>query len=173
MNFIDPRTFVQNIGIGVGASVADFGSGAGYFTTQIATFVGRSGSVYALDVRRELLEVLDGYLRRNGVFQVKTICCDLEKEQGSGIESSSLDFVLCANILHQVDNPEAVIKEASRVLKSNGKMVVLDWKEKSFLFAGEIVAEETARKLSKEHSFEKYSIIEAGDSHYGLVCKRA
>lgn len=173
MDFVDPKTFVQNIGIAEGALVADFGSGAGYFTTQLALFVGRGGKVYALDVRRDLLEVLGGYLRRNGIFQVKTMCCDLEKEQGSGLESSSLDFILCANLLHQVDNQESIIKEASRILRSGGKMVVLDWKKKSFLFSGEMFGESEVRKISKKHDFEKYSIIEAGDSHYGLMCVRA
>ncbi len=173
MNFIDPKTFVQNMGVTNGMSVADFGSGAGYFTVQLASIVGRAGKVYAIDVRKDLLEVLEGYIKPNGMFQVTTVCCDLETEKGSEIEDSSLDFVLCANILNQVDNPEIIITEASRILKKNGSLVVLDWKKRSFLFSGKLVTEDTVRKISKKHNFEKYSIIEAGDSHYGLACVRS
>ena len=172
MNFLDPITAVQNLGVQQGMNVADFGSGAGHFVLALATEVGRQGRVYAVDVRRDMLEIIEGHIRMNGIFQVVAVCADLEQENGSTLEPGSLDYVLCSNILHQVQHPENVIQEVSRVLKKDGKMVILEWEAGSFLSPKTLFTKERAEKLSKKHHFQNCSTIEAGDHHYGLVCSR-
>ena len=173
MSFIDPKTFVHNMGVQQNMSVADFGSGAGHFTMQLAMAVGRAGKVYAVDIRQDLLEVITGYVRMHGFFQVSTICADLDKENSTKIGPSSVDIVLCANLLYQLDKPEVAVKEASRILKTGGTMVVLGWEEGSFLSPDDLVTQDQVKEIASKHDFDKYSIIEAGDHHYGLVCSRS
>ncbi|MBI3274220.1 MAG: hypothetical protein HYZ69_03680, partial [Candidatus Colwellbacteria bacterium] len=48
--FLDPGLIINEFGLMPGMFVADFGSGAGYFTILIAEKVGKEGRVYALDI---------------------------------------------------------------------------------------------------------------------------
>jgi ubiquinone/menaquinone biosynthesis C-methylase UbiE len=42
-------------------------------------------------------------------------------------ESDSFDVVVSANAFHYFDNPQVALTEMKRVLKPNGKLVILDW----------------------------------------------
>ena len=48
---MNPGKIVSEFGVSEGMSVADFGSGAGYFTILLGQQVGKDGKVYALDVQ--------------------------------------------------------------------------------------------------------------------------
>lgn len=172
MNFLEPTSAVQSLDIQPGMSVADFGSGAGHFVLALAAAVGRQGRVYAVDIRKDMLEIIEGHIRMNGIFQVSAVCADLEQENGSTLEAGSLDYVVCRNILHQVQHPRNVIQEVSRVLKKDGKMVILEWEPGSFLSPKTLFTKKQAEKISAQCHFQTCSTIEAGDHHYGLVCAR-
>ena len=51
-----PDTLINALEIPAGATVADLGSGTGYFTWRIARAVGPSGKVFAVDVQQEMLD---------------------------------------------------------------------------------------------------------------------
>ncbi|MFP4655762.1 MAG: methyltransferase domain-containing protein [Methanohalobium sp.] len=44
--------------------------------------------------------------------------------EGNGLKNECLDYVIMANILHG-DEPEILLKETHRVLKHNGRLVVI------------------------------------------------
>jgi ubiquinone/menaquinone biosynthesis C-methylase UbiE len=48
-------------------------------------------------------------------------------------ESHSFDVVVCANAFHYFDQPQVALAEIKRVLKPNGKLVILDWNKDYFV----------------------------------------
>ncbi|MDX1608112.1 MAG: methyltransferase domain-containing protein [Candidatus Spechtbacterales bacterium] len=170
-NFINPYTLVEELGFKPGMSVADFGSGAGHWAMAIARSVGKEGKVHALDVRESVLQVLDGHIKMDGLFQIDTIPADLEQEEGSGLPDSSQDVVLCSNILHQLKKPRAVIKEAHRTLKKGGKLIIIDWEKDASLGPKDKISQEKAEKLAKEVGFkDKQKLEDIEESmHYCLI----
>lgn len=168
--FLDPDTIVANFQIQTGMSVADFGSGAGHFVFAMANIVGPEGRVYALDIRQEMTEVVNGYARLHNVPQVTTILCNLEQKNGSTLQDESLDFVLCSTILHQVDNPFTVLKEAFRVLKPAGKIIIIDWEESPLVKPGKMFTQQDALNTLSQCGFAfKEALADAGDHHYGVI----
>ena len=81
-----------------------------------------------------------------------------------------MDLVLVANVLFHAKNKNAIIREANRVLKKGGKLLVVDW-AKSSPIAGKITKAEVKNVASKL-KFQFDSEVDAGEYHYGLVFKK-
>jgi len=77
------------------------------------------------------------------------------------------------NLLFQVEDKKQVFKQADRILKQRGKILVVDWKPNNLLEPkkGKISADEV-KKIAKEFDFELKKEFSAGDYHYALVFEK-
>lgn len=69
-------------------------------------------------------------LLKKKLFSGKKLC-KIELLQGkadcASLPDQSADLVLLANIWHELDSLEAVLRETRRLLKSGGRLAILDW----------------------------------------------
>ena len=168
MDFINPLEILNQIDIEKTATVADLGSGSGGWAIPLAKKV-NEGKVFAVDIQDEPLSALLSRAKMEGVNNIKTIAADAEKEI-AGISGLSCDFVLLANILFQVEDKKAVIREAKRILKPEGLVLVVDWKVGSPLGPrqGKVSAEEI-KEIAREEGFSLEKEMPAGAYHYVLL----
>ncbi len=167
-----PEMIAGKFGVREGMSVADFGSGAGYFTILLGQMVGEGGKVYALDIQETALDNVRVKARTAGIKNIETIRTNLEVLGSSGLPDNSQDMVLLANILFQSDKKADVIKEAVRVLKSGGRIVLIDWKFGTGGFGppDDLRTDETAmRNLVTGEGIAYEKAIDAGQFHYGMI----
>ena len=127
-SFINPVNLVKEIGIHQGQVVAEFGSGSGEISLNVARLVGASGQVIAVDVRKSTLESLESRAKIEGLQNIRLIHVNLESPNGSGLQEDSVDLVVVANVLFQSPDKASIIKEAMRVLKKGAMLVVVDWR---------------------------------------------
>jgi len=170
--FLDPGKIVSEFGISEGASIADFGSGAGYFTILLGQNVGKDGKVYALDVQEPPLDSVRAKAKAAGLENIETIRANLEVLGGSRLPDNSQDIVLLANILFQSSKKTDVINEAARVLKPGGSMIIIDWKKGTGGFGppDELRMENgEMRSLAPAGMFVFQKDINAGSFHYSMV----
>jgi ubiquinone/menaquinone biosynthesis C-methylase UbiE len=173
--FLNPDLVVNEFGITNGMNIADFGSGAGYFTILMGKKVGKEGRVYALDVMESALESVREKTKAAGLDNIETIRANLEVLGSSGLPDQSQDMVLLANILFQSDKKSEIIKEAKRVLKDNGTLIIIDWKKGAGGFGppDDLRTEEVAmRSLAASEGFGFKKSINAGQFHFGMVFKK-
>ncbi|MDP3697240.1 MAG: class I SAM-dependent methyltransferase [Candidatus Taylorbacteria bacterium] len=173
--FLDPGSIVENFGVEEGMKIADFGCGAGYFTISLAEKTGPSGKVYALDILEHALDSVRGKARITGLDNIETIRTNLEIIGSSSLSDASQDMVLLANILFQSVKREAIFKEAGRVLKKGGRLILIDWKKGTGGFGppdnlrlDSVEIQKTANK----QGFEFEGQLEAGTFHFGLIFSR-
>lgn len=126
-SFMDPQKIVDSFGIDKGNIVADFGSGAGYFTLPLARAAAEKGKVFAVDILPSALEVVGKKASMENLTNIELVQADLEKENSTKIAEATVDFVVISNLLFQLENKANIFREAKRVLKSGGKLVVIDW----------------------------------------------
>lgn len=126
-SFIRPSEFWHNLGLRAGQSVVHLGCGAGFYLIPAAVIVGEKGKVTGIDIQAHLLGEAQARAQRKGVANiVQTRRANLEAEAGSTLPPASADWVLVANILHQA-KPAAILREAARVVKKDGRVVVVEW----------------------------------------------
>ncbi len=175
MKFSDPEANIKKFKLESGSLVADFGAGSGEYSFASAKAVGRRGVVYAIDVQQELLSRIKNNANKEGLNNVEVIWGDVEKDGGSGLLKSSIDAVIISNIFFSIEDKIGFIKEVSRVLKPNGKVLVVDWKD-SFGGLGpqseSIIPLSTVKDIFKEIGFSLLYEIQAGAHHYGAVFKK-
>lgn len=173
--FAHPPRNVQALGIEPGMSVADFGSGSGAYVMLIAEALAGTGHVYACDIQKDLLRRTYNDAHKIGHKNVKVLWGDLERPGGSKLADESQDLVLVSNLLFQVENKDAVLAEAARVLRKGGRIAVIDWTD-SFGGMGPtkemVFKKEWALEAAKEAGLELKKEFEAGAHHYGLIFKK-
>lgn len=174
MRFADPRHIIAQCGLRPGMRIADFGAGAGYFAVAVAEVVGNEGVVYVIDIQQDLLTKATHLVRDEHEVRFVFIHGDLEQPFGSTLPDTSVDMVIVANLLFQVEDKKAVLAEAHRILNRDGYLLLVDWSD-SYGGMGPheeyVVPESEARLLLAGAKFETKRSIDAGAYHYGLLCR--
>lgn len=170
--FLKPEEHIEEFGLREGDSVADFGAGSGTYAFLAAEAVGETGKVYAVDVQREFLpNIKNGALARK-LKNIEVLWGDFELPGGSGLRDETVDAVILANTLFQLEDKAGAARESKRVLKQNGKLIVVDW-EDSFGNLGPakeaVVKKNEAKDLFQKEGFLFVKEIPAGEYHYGLL----
>ena len=170
--FSDPRHNVEQLGLSDGAVVADLGAGSGFYSLEAARAVSPTGRVYAVDVQRDLLERLRKEASRQHVRGIEIVTGDFEHLGGSKIREGSCDAAILSNVLFMIEDKKAALREAKRVLKRGGRLLLVDWSA-SFSQMGphpdHVFYKDDALKVARDVGFSFEREIHAGAHHYGII----
>lgn len=173
---IDPVKLLETGGIQQGYTVADLGCGAsGHFVFPAAHLVGSKGQVYAVDILKSVLSAIESRGKLEGVDNVEGVWADLEKPGSTKITDGSVDLTLLVNTLSQIPAKETVVREAARITKSGGTLIVGDWKRTASPLGPppeRRLDPAMAKQLVGVGGFELIKEFEAGPYHYGLVFRK-
>lgn len=173
--FSDPDKNIEQFELQSGARVADFGVGTGFYALAASRRVGSAGRVYCLDIQKDLLTRLQESAARFKLDNIEVVWADLEREGGSKLADLSVDAVIVANLLFQIEDKNTFVKEVTRVLKRGGKLLLVDWAG-SFGGIGptqaHVVSKESATSLFESNGLKVEREIEAGAYHWGIIIKK-
>ena len=174
-HFAHPRTNLESLAIEKGMIIADFGVGSGAYVLSIAEMLGGAGRVYAIDVQKDLLRRIHTEAHKRGLdTMVEFIWGDLEAAGGSKIADGKVDLVLVSNLLFQVPDKAAILREARRIMKPTGRLAVIDWSE-SYGGMGpqkeDVCSKDAALTLARANGFELHREFHAGAHHYGIILR--
>src|SRR3989344_2541962 len=173
--FLNPDSIVNEFGVRERMSIADFGSGASYFTILMAERAGKEGRVYALDIMESALDSVREKAKAAGLENIEMIRTNLEVVGSSGLADQSQDIVLLANILFQSDKKSDIVKEAKRVLRDNGSLIIIDWKKGANGFGPPDrlrTDDEAMRSLATGEGMIFDKVFNAGQFHFGMIFKK-
>ena len=174
MDFISPKKILTLLQkrekiIFSGSTVVDFGAGSGVYATLLMPLVEETGSLYVVDVHKELLKRLQDDISSP---VLKPVWADIERPLSSGLPNESVDFVLFSNVLFQLEKKEIAIDEAHRILKKGGFFLVVDWDGETNT---PLIKKDLTTKLSflkdlfVQKSFLLKGDLEAGDHHFAFI----
>ena len=110
-----PRmSILKEVGIQPGYRVLDYGCGPGSYVIPAAELVGDSGKVYALDIHPLAIQKVQNIVSRKNLANIETILSDCK----TGLPDESVDVVLLYDTFHDLSDPDEVLQEVHRVLKS-------------------------------------------------------
>jgi arsenite methyltransferase len=115
---------VQSLQIRPGERVVDLGSGSGYFTFALAKAVGPEGRVYAVDVDKEMNDIVAQRAQREGLGNVDVI---LAKPDDPLLPSTGVDLVFTSNTYHHIDNRVNYFANLRKYIRPKGRVAVIDF----------------------------------------------
>jgi len=173
---LDVEFIMKKARIVDGLSVADFGcGGTGHFVFPSSRKVGRRGTVYAVDILKTSLETIDKKIKQENINNIKTVWSDLEIYKATKIESESIDLGLLINTLYQSRKRIEIIREATRMVKQGGYILIVEWEDTSLPFGpppeGRVKIE-LLKKVAQRLGLKKVEEFDAGKYHYGILFEK-
>jgi len=166
--FINPSNVLDQLPLKSAMIAADFGCGSGGWTIPLAKRL-IHGKVFAVDLKEEALSALRSKAKLEGVFNIKEVLGDLELGV-TDLRNEAFDLVLITDLLFQIEQREDVFKEAARVLKPGGMLLVIGWRKGAPLSPRQgCLAESEMEEIALSQGFKKEKEIKAGDYHYGVL----
>lgn len=148
---------IESLQIREGYTVADIGSGGGYFAIKFAMKVGKTGKVYAVDTRSKYLDFVRYQAEREGLDNIMFV---LAAEDGIDLPETALDLIFARNVFHHLTKPGEYFCNLKRFLKASGKVAIIDHKPKGgFSFVS----------LFRHHTPEEVILQEMENAGYFLV----
>src|SRR5665647_1261109 len=169
----NPETILQRADATKGMTMADLGSGPGFFTIPMAQITGEKGLVYAVDSNQNILDNLKENIAKSGV-NPKVIKIVKNDVCHTGIPNESVDLVLFANVLHEVADRKAFFQEVKRITKITALIVDVDWKKIQTEHGPPLesrLSEDEANQILSESGFTVVKQTDAGPYHYELIAK--
>ena len=172
--FADPIKNLRAFDLRENMIVADLGAGSGFYTLPVAKMV-PMGKVYAIEIQKDFLIAIKNKGMEAHLNNIEYLLGDIEKIGGTKIKDNIIDAVIASNILFQVEDKEKFIEEAKRILKPEGKLLLVDWSDSSSIIGpsfGKIFSKDEARKIFEKKGFTWYRDIDAGVHHYGMIFQK-
>jgi ubiquinone/menaquinone biosynthesis C-methylase UbiE len=124
--WIPPVSVLQAAGVRAGETAIDVGAGTGFWTAPLARLVGPSGTVFAVDVEPLMLEEIRSMVAENGLTNVETVQSD---DASIPLEDGVADVAVLGFVLHEPPDMDAFLAEIVRLLKPEGRVLVIEWQD--------------------------------------------
>ena len=107
-----------------GMVIADIGAGTGQFTTHMALGVKPGGTVYAVDIDRELLAYLEERAIEQGMTNVKPVLGDATDP----LLPVDVDIAFLNDTLHHIEDRAGYLATLALYLKPGGRIAIIDFR---------------------------------------------
>src|SRR5512139_1938165 len=122
---------LERLHIQAGQSIADIGSGGGYFTLAFAQKAGKYGRVYAVDIKKKYLDFIRHSSEQAGLDNITFV---LARESEINLPEADLDLIFARNVFHHLLEPANYFSNLKKYLKPGGIVAIIEHKKKGFGF---------------------------------------
>ena len=116
-------------------TIADLGAGEGLISQLLAR---GAEKVYCVDNAPKMVEFGKALADKNKLTNLEYVLGDIESIP---LKDSSVEVALLSQALHHANHPQMALKEAFRILKPNGRVIILDLLEHDFEKTRELYAD--------------------------------
>ncbi len=129
-DLIDPARLFAALPLGTQTVLLDVGCGSGAYTLAAARQIGAGGTIYAVDLWQEGIDLLTKEIAARHLGNIRPLVSDV----GTNIPVAdrSVDVCLLATVLHDLiadGTAEGTLREVRRVLKPGGLLAVVEFEK--------------------------------------------
>jgi ubiquinone/menaquinone biosynthesis C-methylase UbiE len=122
----EPKKLLEILDFKAGQIVADIGAGSGYYSFRIADKVGPRGKVLAVDIQKEMLDLIRARMKKQEVANIEPI---LGTETDPKLPAGGVDLVLLVDVYHEFSFPYEMTEALVKSLKPGGRMVFVEFRK--------------------------------------------
>jgi ubiquinone/menaquinone biosynthesis C-methylase UbiE len=121
-----PKELLKALKIEAGSSVVDIGAGSGYYSFRLSPLVGEKGKVYAVDIQKEMLEIIKKRMKKDNVSNIETV---LGEEADPKLADESIDAILMVDVYHEFAKPYEMTQKMVKCLKPGGRLIFVEFRK--------------------------------------------
>ena len=150
---------ITKIDLPTNAIIADIGAGTGYYSFKLAHKV-PNGKVYAVEVQDEFISYL-----KNKKRTVKDSVVEVVKgtEFSPNLPASSVDLAIMVDVYHELEYPQQMLQNLFKILKSNGKILLIEYRGEDPAVAIKALHKTTVMQLNKEFNANGFRLNYQGE----------
>ena len=163
---------VTRLGLKSGQVVADLGAGTGLFSTPLGKAVAPAGKVYAVEIDKGFLPLIEAKAKESNLANVKTVLGEFTDPK---LPAMDVDLAFMHDVLHHVEDRPNYLKNAGRYVKRGGRFVVIDYQAANSPHRDQpnlIVSEEQVTGWMKAAGFGKVEKVDLFPDKYFLIFSR-
>jgi ubiquinone/menaquinone biosynthesis C-methylase UbiE len=123
--FFDVETILERMQVNNSVNnLMEVGCGYGTFTIDASKKI--TGQLFAFDIDHKMIDCTKNKADQEGITNIEFFTHDII-ENGSGLKTGSIDYVMLFNILHH-EKPLELLSVAYKVLKVKGKVGIIHWR---------------------------------------------
>lgn len=123
----DPKFVIEALGNLNDLTIADIGSGTGYFTFQMAV---PAKKVIAIDIEQRFLNYIeDRKTEMYDRFLAEKIETRLTTPNSPSLKENEVDVVLIVNTIAYIKDRDQYLQVLKKGMNNNGRVVIVDYKE--------------------------------------------
>jgi len=119
-----PDAVLETMALAPGDVVADIGCGSGYYARRMAPLVPQ-GRVYCVDIQPEMLEIMDGLARDEGVSGIVPV---LGESDDPKLPAGEIDWIILADVYHEMSDYESMLAGMVEALAPGGRVALLEYR---------------------------------------------
>jgi arsenite methyltransferase len=123
---------LKTLNIQPGQTIADIGSGGGFFTFLFSHLVADKGTIYAIDTNEDFLAYINRQAAENGLINIKTV---LATKKSIPIPHYSVDLVFVRNVYHHLQNRVQYFMQVKQLLSPFARVSIIEYSRHGSIFS--------------------------------------
>jgi ubiquinone/menaquinone biosynthesis C-methylase UbiE len=156
----DCETLLEALKVKPGDTVCDMGCGNGFYSIKLAKLVGERGKVIAVDIQREMLELLKDRAAEEKVSNIETVLGTLVDPK---LPTRAVDLVLMVDVYHEFSHPEQMLAAIRKSLKPTGRIALVEFRAEDPLVPIKPLHKMSKEQIMKEFPPNGFKLVEEFD----------
>ena len=173
---INPDILADILPVKSGSVVLALACGKGIYSMFLSEIVGENGLVYAVDLWKEGLLLLEEQIEKQNITNILPLLDDATEQ--IEIDDYSVDVCLMTTVLHdfeEMNKAGAVLKQIKTILKPNGCLAVIEFKKIDGPPGPPVqirLSEDEVEKMVTGYGFKKDKTVDIGDYNYFMMFRQ-
>jgi ubiquinone/menaquinone biosynthesis C-methylase UbiE len=116
---------LKELKIQPGWTICDLGCGNGYHALTMAVTTGEKGTILAVDIQQQMLDMLAARAEGRGLKNIKPILGEFHDPK---LPPASCDLILLVDVYHEFSHPEQQLKAMHAALKPDGMVALVEFR---------------------------------------------
>jgi ubiquinone/menaquinone biosynthesis C-methylase UbiE len=147
---------ISKMPINKNSIIADIGAGSGFYTFRIAPKVKH---IYAVEIQDEALNYLKTKSKELNLANVTVV---KGNEKSPALPDNKVDLAVMVDVYHELLFPKEVLQSIKKSLKSDGKLLLIEYKGEDPQVAIKEEHKMTVKQVTKELKANGFKLIQNG-----------